>query len=406
MRRAVTLLCGAAALLLVGCSASGSDNPTFAPSPTDNNVEHSPGVRIEPILPTPSLSAPDGGGGGVGGGPGGGTASPGKAQDRLVVATKLKAPVGLTIMPDGTALVGERTTGRIVRVQPQPGQPVPTVRTLTGLDASGDGGLLDLAVSPTYGEDSLIYAYITTPKDNRVVAFTLAGAVTPVLTGIPKGTSGNSGRIEFAADGTMFIGTSDAGKAALAASPASLAGKILHVSEIGRPAAGNPTPSSPVYTTGHHHVDGLCAVSGTSALLEVENGSASLPDEVNIVARGANYGWPAATSGTRGPAATLPDASRGPGGCAVLNNRVWVTSLDGKELLSAPLTGTGSKLAVGKFTSVLNKRYGRLRTVVPAKDGALWLTTSNRDGKGTPVAADERVIRYIPDAAGSGANPA
>src|SRR5439155_11934034 len=121
------------------------------------------------------------------------------------------------MLPDGTALVGERTTGRIVRVQPVAGKPVPTVRQLSGLDTSGDGGLLDLALSPTYSEDGLIYAYVTTATDNRVVDFTLKGPVTPVVTGIPKGRIGNTGRIAFGADGDLYIGTGDAGRPALAA---------------------------------------------------------------------------------------------------------------------------------------------------------------------------------------------
>src|SRR5581483_238934 len=82
--------------------------------------------------------------GGSGSGP---TSSrPNSSDDPAVVATRLRAPDAIVIMPDGTALVGERG-GRIVSVQPQPHQPVRTVRTLTGLDSSGDGGLLDLALS-------------------------------------------------------------------------------------------------------------------------------------------------------------------------------------------------------------------------------------------------------------------
>src|SRR5699024_2045427 len=134
-----------------------------------------------------------------------------------VVATHLVAPVGLTLLPDGTALVGERSTGRIVRVQPTPGKPVRTVRTLAGLDTSGDGGLLDLALSPHYAQDSLIFAYITTRTDNRVVVFTLHGPVTPVLTGIPKGTRDNAGRIAFDGAGNLYIGTGDVGRPRLAA---------------------------------------------------------------------------------------------------------------------------------------------------------------------------------------------
>lgn len=401
MRHAVTLLLGALALLVVGCSAGASENPDFAPSPGRSAVEHSPGVRINPILPTPSLAAPSPR-----------RSTPGESRkpgqkDPQVVATKLDAPVGLTVLPDGTALVGERTTGRIVRVQPQPGKPVPTVRTLGGLDAAGDGGLLDLAISPTFAEDSLVYAYVTTRRDNRVVAFTLSGPMTPVLTGIPKGRTGNTARLKFASDGSLYVGTGDAGRPALAARASSLGGKVLHITDIGKPAPGNPIPSSPVYTSGHHVVDGLCAIPKTSSLLEVETGSSTAADdEVNVLAKGDYYGWPTATGTAHAAARTLPTTDRAPGGCAVLNNRIWIGSLDGSSLVSAPLAGSTAKLTVGRFAAVLMNTYGRLRTVVAAPDGALWLTTSNRDGKGKPVADDERVIRYLPSPSGGAANPA
>ena len=303
----------------------------------------------------------------------------------------------MSLLPDGTALVGERTTGRIVRVQPKPDQPVPTVRVLHGLDTTGGGGLLDLAVSPHYAEDDLIYAYITTPKDNRVVDFTLHGPVTPVLTGIPRGKADNAGRIAFGADGELYVGTGDAGRPALAADATSLAGKILRIDDIGRPAAGNPRASSPVFATGFRAVDGLCPTS--AAMLEVQT-AASGQTEVNAVIGGANYGYPRAVGRQVSPVVTLPRAADDPGGCAVLDSRLWVTSLSGQALLSgAPRThGAG----FGSFSAVLHRTYGRLRTVVAASDGALWLTTSNKDGHGHPVPTDERVIRYLPQSSGGG----
>jgi glucose/arabinose dehydrogenase len=406
MRRGGPVLIGTTvALLLTGCgSYSGSAPPTWEPSPGIPSTGL-PGERASPILPVPS--GPGGGAPGGGGGVPGGNAAPssspgaGRKVDPNVVATHLTAPVGLALMPDGTALVGERTTGRIVRVQPRAGQPVPTVRTLHGLDTSGDGGLLDLALSPTYGEDGLIYAYVTTRTDNRVVEFTLTGPVTPVFTGIPKGRTGTTGRIVFGADADLYIGTGDAGHPALAAKRASLAGKVLRVDGIGDPAAGNPVPSSPVWTTGQHVVDGLCPVPQTRWLLEAERGPS---DEVNVLTGGTNYGWPAPTTGSRAPIARTPEAYRTPGGCAVLAGRVWVTSLDGDALLSAPLHPSRTLLSAGQFTAVLKNKYGRLKTVVAAPDGALWLTTSNRDGHGTPVATDERVIRFVPNA-GAGGSP-
>jgi hypothetical protein len=104
----------------------------------------------------------------------------------------------------------------------------------------------------------------------------------------------------------------------------------------------------------------------------------------------------------RTPVATLKSPFVAPGGCAIEAGRIWVTSLDGEALISAPLRGTGPRLRVGWFTPLLKGKYGRLKTVVAAPDGALWLTTSNRDGKGHPVADDERVIRYIPPGDGGG----
>lgn len=409
MRPAVALLAPAAVtVLLAACSSGGSSTPTFAPSPGATAIEGTAGVGIQPILPVPSGASGGNGGNGADGGGRSPASSkaPGKHGDPLVVATGLKAPVGLTMLPDGTALVGERTTGRIVRVQPVAHRPVPTVRTLSGLDTSGDGGLLDLALSPTYSQDNLIYAYITTPKDNRVVTFTLNGPVTPVLTGIPKGRSDNTARIAFDGDGALAIGTGDAGTPSLAANDSSLAGKTLRVNDIGKPAAGNPRPSSPVYTSGHHVVDGLCAVPNSSSVLEVEAGAAGHPDEVNVIVKGDYYGWPDATSTQHLPAADLPPGYRGPGDCAVLGNRLYVTSLAGKSLISAPLRGTGpTTFKLGAFAAALKNKYGRLKTVVAAADGALWLTTSNRDGKGTPIAADERVIRYVPSGGGGDNSP-
>jgi glucose/arabinose dehydrogenase len=332
---------------------------------------------------------------GPGGGPGPAPSS-GKKIDPNVVATHLEAPVGLALLPDGSALVGERTTGRIVQVQPQPGRPVPTVRTLHGLDAAGDGGLLDLALSPTFNEDGLIYAYVTTRTDNRVVDFTLHGPVTPVFTGIPKGRTGNTGRILFGWDGDLYIGTGDAGRPRLAAEPNSLAGKVLRVDPIGDPASGNPDHGSAVWTIGHRVVDGLCAAPPTKWIFEAEAGTARNPDEINLLSRASYYGWPVPRAGATAPVTRPPTGEGSPGGCAVLGDRLWVTSLDGEALLYAPLHAGLLAPGIGSFTAVLKHRYGRLRTVVPAPDGALWLTTSNRDGHGNPVPDDERVIRYVP----------
>ena len=382
-------------MLLAGCAAArGSTAPTWVPKPSFQGEGRAPGAA--PGLPSPIT--PSGSGTGPTRPP---STSPTATADPAVVATHLAAPVGLAVLPDGTALVGERTTGRIVRVQPVPGQPVRTVRTLSGLDATGDGGLLDLALSPHYDEDNLIYAYVTTPTDNRVVDFTLTGPATPVLTGIPKGKTGNVGRIAFGADGDLYVGTGDAGRPSLAASSSSLAGKVLRVTDIGRPAPGNPRPSSPVFTSGHRDVAGLCLLSQVNLMIETEGPGADGHYEVNTLRRGASYGWPATSATSTAPLATLPAGNGQPGGCTLLDNVLYVTTLQGDALLVSHLAGiNSSSVTTGKFTTLLKGKYGRLRTVVAAPDGALWLTTSNRDGHGKPAADDERVLRVVPDSGG------
>jgi glucose/arabinose dehydrogenase len=385
LRRAVLALAGV--LLLAGCgAAANAHSPTWVPKPSFAG-EALPPAAPGSVEPNPGPSRPS---------PHGPPGKPSKAIDPYVVATKLAAPTGVALLPDGSALVGERTTGRIVRVQPTPGRPVPTVRTLRGLSTTGGGGLLDLALSPNYAQDGLIFAYLSTPTDNRVVAFTLSGPATPVLVAIPRGPSDNAGRIAFGTDGLLYVGTGDAGRPALAADPHSLAGKVLRVTDIGKPAAGGRAPSSRVFTSGHHVVDGLCLVAETNTMVEVEAHGSDGTDHVNVLTGGSSYGWPRPSNSSQAPTATLPNGYGGPGGCAVLDGRLYVTSLDGKALLAAALSATGSKLSAGSFGSALANTYGRLLTVVADPAGYLWLTTSNRDGHGRPVAADERVLRVPP----------
>jgi glucose/arabinose dehydrogenase len=390
----------AAVLLLAGCgTAAKAAPPSWVPAPTFNGEggppPNAPGGGGAPVSPNGSPTQ----------GPAGPTPNPSTPGDPFVVATKLTAPVGLTLLPDGTALVGERTTGRIVRVQPVAGRPVKTVRTLTGLDTSGDGGLLDLGLSPNYAQDSLIFAYVTTPVDNRVITFTLTGPATPVLTGIPRGSTDNTGRIVFGSDGLLYVGTGDAGQPRLAADPTSLAGKVLRLTDIGQPASGNPAPASPVFTSGHRVVDGLCLIPEPNRLVEVEAHGSAGPDEVNLLTGGDSYGWPASSQAAQDPVVTLPSAQRGPGGCAVLGDQLYVTSRDGKSLLAAGLSIKAAVIAVSKFTPALTNKYGRLLTVVADPDnGVLWVTTSNRDGHGNPVANDERVLRIPPPGGGGSDN--
>jgi glucose/arabinose dehydrogenase len=395
-------LTGVAGLLLLATTACGAgaagSTPSWVPQ-QDYATETDP---------QPQLTVPNDGGATVpsqspgASGSAGATPSPstsGAATDPTVVATGLNQPTGLIVMPDGTALVGERTTGRILRVQPKPGQPAKLVQTLTGIDAHGDGGLLDLALSPTYAQDGLIYAYLSTATDNRVIHFTLGATPTPVITGIPHGARDNAGRIAFDATGALLVGTGDAGQPGLAESPTSLAGKILRTNDIGQPASDNPVAGSPVFASGLRTVDGLCVNPTDGSRIAISAAKTAAPataDEVDIIKAGADYGWPSSPTNALSPAASLPTAATGGAGCAVLNGQLAIATTTGKSVVLATL-GAGT---VSALNPTLTGTYGRLRTAVAASDGALWLTTSNRDGLGKPVATDDRVIRIDSSAIG------
>ena len=381
-------LLGVATLALTACGTAAAEAPNWQPKPDapyaaepdiPSQAQPTPGVPSNPQSPdSPQSPSP----------------SPsGSGEDPNVLATDLTQPYGLVLLPDGTGLVGERTTGRIKQVQPAPGQPTPVVETVTGLDTSGDGGLLDLAISPTYGETGLVYAYVTSATGNSVVTFTLGGPVTTVLTGIPKGATGNAGRISFDANGDLLVATGTAGRPVTATS---LNGKVLRYDDIGRPATGNPTPGSPVYASGVQGAEALCA-------LPVDDGGpigATLL--VGDAATGALREVSPGNSVTNA-VATLPSGFGGLAGCAVQGPQIFVSSLDGKALLGADLGSPGgAAVTIGEFSATVKDTYGRIRTVAAAADGTLWVTTSNKDGKGTPVPTDDRVVRITPSGGGGG----
>ncbi len=309
------------------------------------------------------------------------------------IATGLAVPWGLAFLPDGSALVSERNTARIKRIA---NGTVTIIGTVPGVRPAGEGGLLGIAVAPTFATDRLVYAYFTAATDNRVVRMrfgTTLGTPQTVITGIPRSNIHNGGRLAFGPDGFLYVSTGDAGQSGNAQNRSSLGGKILRVTPTGAAAPGNPTAGSRLWSLGHRNVQGL-AFDSAGRLWAGEFGQNTW-DELNLIRAGANYGWPT-VEGRAGnpnfvdPIAQWSPAQASPSGIAFASNTVWLASLRGQRLWGVPVLNGAPD---GNPVAFLNGTFGRLRLVTVAPDGSLWLMTNNTDGRGTPRAGDDRIVR-------------
>ena len=319
--------------------------------------------------------------------------APARVPARRTIATGLSVPWGIAFLPGGDALVAERTTGRVLRIARRGGRPRLAMR-VPGVDTgAGEGGLLGLAVSPHYSRDRLVYAYFTSRSDNRIVRFKLGGTARPIVTGIARGSIHDGGRIAFGPDGKLYAGVGETGDSGLAQDRGSMNGKILRMDPDGGVPADNPFAGSRVWSWGHRNVQGL-AWDRAGRLWATEFGQNTF-DEVNLIRRGNNYGWPVVEGkgDTHGgtytnPLVTWATSDASPSGAAIIGSTLYVAALRGECVWRVPLHGAGS----GTADADLAGRYGRIRTVVAAPDETLWVATSNRDGRGSPRPGDDRIV--------------
>ncbi|MGW6913811.1 PQQ-dependent sugar dehydrogenase [Kitasatospora sp. NPDC054939] len=366
----------------VGCSSAAPPAATSPPSAPAPSAAAS-GAPTGSAAPAPSAPAQ------------------GAVTVRTTVTDGLDSPWGLVVLPDGDLLVSSRDKATITRVATATGAKT-EAGSVPDSEAGSEGGLLGLALSPAYATDHQVYAYYSTDDDNRIVRFgydparptgaQLSEPVT-VLTGIPKGSRHNGGRIAFGPDGLLYAGTGDAGRTALAQDRSSLAGKILRLAPDGAPAPGNPVPGSPVYSLGHRNVQGL-AWDDLGQLWASEFGADGY-DELNLIKPGANYGWPEVEGVGNRPEFTDPvtvwrTADASPSGIAYAHGAIWLAALRGTRLWRVPIAGEG---LAGQPEALLSGTYGRLRTVVADRDGTLLLATNNTDRRGDPRPGDDRILR-------------
>lgn len=308
-----------------------------------------------------------------------------------VIASGLEAPWSITFH-DTTALVSERDSGRILEVLD--GGETREAGRIDGLRTGGEAGLLGLAVREAH-----LYAYYATDADNRIVRLPITGTPgalalgTPetILDGIPTADHHDGGRLAFGPDGMLYATAGDATDPGSAQDPESLSGKILRMTPEGAVPQDNPFPGSLVYTLGHRNPQGI-AWDDEGTMYASEFGQETW-DELNVIEAGGNYGWPE-VEGAVGreefidPVQHWEPSEASPSGIAVAGDRIYIANLRGQRLREVPLADTSTA------GEQLVREDGRLRDVVRAPDGSIWVLTNTTDGRGDPGPDDDRILCF------------
>lgn len=333
------------------------------------------------------------------------------------VATKLNTPWDLVWGPDSLIWVSERG-GRISRVNPMTSQQ--TIAGTLEVRESGEGGLMGIAFHPDFAHEPYVFAMHTYGGTggatmNRLVRMRwdgrALGTPTVLLDGIAGAGIHNGSRIAVGPDKMLYISTGDAGSGDRAQDRSSLNGKILRLTPDGHAAPDNPF-GDVVWSYGHRNPQGLVFHPSTGVLYETEHGPND-NDEINIIRRGANYGWPnvhgrcdddnfgerafCARNDVTEPLTTWTPTIAPTGADFYMSDRIsgWkgdllFTALSG-SLYRATLSPDGR--AIVSMEKMLTKRFGRLRDVLVAPNGDVYIATSNRDGRGSPKSDDDRILR-------------
>ena len=364
------LLLTALSLVTGGCARfDDSASSPFSPEPSfGNGAEVKP---EQPQQPTPTKERKESG--------------PCIDPDPNVIATCLDSTGGLVALPDGnSALVAERRTGRIMRVTAGQ-QPVEVAHI--DVDGSGDGGLLDIALSPAYPEDGLIYAYITTGSDNRVVRIAPGDIPKDVLVGIPKGSTGNRGAVAFDNPNELLVLTGDAGNPAAAADPASLSGKLLRLAKpVVSPDAHPPTQ---IALSGIGDAGDVCPGPGGNIWVTDRTPTEDRLQKIDKNGVVVNPVW------------TWPDRP-GVAGCAAAADAVAISLTNAKAVAVATVDKDSGAVTAAP-TLVAQDKYGSLNGAALGQDGSIWAGTVNKDG-GQPGPNDDRVVKIQVPAGGGGAD--
>jgi quinoprotein glucose dehydrogenase len=327
----------------------------------------------------------------------------------------LEIPWSLVFLSRNRALVSERP-GRIRLVEQ--GTLVEAPYGEIDVAHRGEGGLMGLAIHPDFPGEPYVYA-MHTYRDatgallNRVVRLRHLGNRGEfdrvIIDKIPGNRVHNGGRIAFGPDKNLSICTGDTWQAELAQDPGSTAGKILRLTPEGGIPPDNPFDGSPVFSLGHRNPQGLAWHPGDGRLFSSEHGPSGEfglrgKDEINVIRKGGNYGWPRAV-GRAGlaryvdPVIMWPRATP-PGGMTFWEGDLFVSTMRSEALIRIQIpddTANDDPTRIERWFAEdgSSGRYGRLRDAVAGPDGGLYLLTTNRDGRGRVRPGDDRILRIV-----------
>ena len=331
--------------------------------------------------------------------------------DTELIAKNLYIPWAMDMSDDGTIYVTLRNGSiRIIRNGELLADPLLTLEP--PFVSQGESGLLGLALDKEFSHNKYIYIFYTFREEGmiysrvaRLVEENDKAVMDKILIDyLPGAQSHVGGRINIGPDNKLYITVGDAETREAASELDSLAGKILRIELDGSIPSDNPFPESPIYSYGHRNPQGLAW--NQNIMYASEHGQIAF-DEINIIEAGGYYGWPYAEGNELGedlnvipPLIHSGDLTWAPSGIAFLDHGLWrnkllVGGLRSRQLLVISLNEEGT--VVTNIDALFQEEYGRIRDVFFAKDGSIYLLTSNRDGRGAPnLFLDDRIIRVIP----------
>lgn len=332
----------------------------------------------------------------------------------------LQVPWSIVFAPDGRMIFTERP-GRVRVVENGRLRDAP-LATIDDVRAASESGLMSLALHPEFAANHLLYLAYAYAGDGgqrvRVVRYRETGSALVdrkvLIENIPAAQYHAGCRLRFGPDGKLYITTGDATERSLAQRLDSLAGKTLRLNDDGsvptdNPFVGQQNSRPEIWSYGHRNAQGLDWQPGTNLQFQTEHGPSGFDgpgggDEVNIVERGKNYGWPTihhreSRAGMESPLleytpAVAPASAMFYRGSAFpqFRGNFFFGCLRGETIIRVVLDGR----RVVSQERLLEKKFGRIRDVTEGPDGAIYFSTSNKDGRGTPASNDDRILRLVP----------